>query len=49
MNFILLLKMLPPTFRQKFPNLLTDMILITGKDDAALLDGRYNWIIDSDK
>ena len=36
-----------PTVHQKFPNLVTDTVLITGEGDAPLLDGRYNWIIDS--
>ena len=36
-----------PTVRQKFPNLVTDTVLITGKGDVPLLDGRYDWIIDS--
>ena len=36
-----------PTLRQTFPQLQTHSVLVAARGDAPLLDGNYNWIMDS--
>ena len=36
-----------PTLRQAYPNLQTHSVMVAARGDAPLLDGNYDWIMDS--